>query len=259
MKQVSTFLYSLGEESESVLTSMNATANDRKEYAQVIKKFNAFFKIRKNVIFERARFNCRNHLTGETAEQYIMTLYTLAEPCEYGNLKDEMIRDRLVVGIRDHALSERLQLDADLTLEKAKKSVRQREAVQEQQLVLKGASEPSNVPSSLKVLHSRKGYPPGGQHGSHSSNRCGEGRLRPKLVLPKALRSSVPDAGKDNTHETSAQPRMPHATVASVMATTALCATPRQYQLYQRQLPSTLRFSTPLSPTTKQHGLPRSN
>ena len=196
MKQVSTFLCSLGEESESVLTSMNATADDRKEYTQVIEKFNAFFKTRKNVIFERARFNRRNHLTGETAEQYIMTLYTLAEPCEHGNLKDEMIRDRLVVGIRDHALSVRLQLDADLTLEKAKKSVRQREAVQEQQLVLKGASEPSNVPSSLKVLHSRKGYPPGGQHGSHSSNRCGEGRLRPKTSSAQGPQKQCTRCGK---------------------------------------------------------------
>ena len=35
-------------------------------------------------------------------------------------MKDELIRDRLVVGIRDLALSERLQLEPDLTLDKAK-------------------------------------------------------------------------------------------------------------------------------------------
>ena len=48
-----------------------------------------------------------------------------------------MIRDRLVVGIRDTSLSGRLQIDPELTLEKAKKTVRQKEAVTEQQL-LKG-------------------------------------------------------------------------------------------------------------------------
>ena len=68
-----------------------------------------------------------------------MELYNLAEHCDYGNLKSEMIRDRLVVGIQDDALSQRLQLDPNLTLDKAKKLVRQREAVQEQQQVLKGA------------------------------------------------------------------------------------------------------------------------
>ena len=50
-----------------------------------------------------------------------------------------MIRDRLVVGIRDKAISEILQLEAGLTLERAKVMLRQREAVHEQQQVLKGA------------------------------------------------------------------------------------------------------------------------
>ena len=55
-----------------------------------------------------------------------------------------MIRDRLVVGIRDHRLSERLQLDLELTLEKAKKAIRQSGAVQGQQHKLKGATVESS-------------------------------------------------------------------------------------------------------------------
>lgn len=138
MKQVNTLLYCLGEEADAVLTSMNTTDEERKVYDTVIGKFDGFFKVRQNVIFERARFNQRNQLGGETMEQYIMELYKLAESCNYGEMADEMIRDRLVVGIRDGALSQRLQLDAALTLEKAKTIVRQREAVGEQQQLLKG-------------------------------------------------------------------------------------------------------------------------
>lgn len=91
----------------------------------MISKFDAFFKVRKNVIFKRARFNRRNQLEGELVEQYIMELYRLADNSDYGVMKDEMIRDRLIVGIQDEQLSERLQLDPDLTLEIAKKMVRQ--------------------------------------------------------------------------------------------------------------------------------------
>ena len=47
-----------------------------------------FFKIRKNVIYECARFNCRNQLQGETAKQSIMALYSLADNCEYGTMKE---------------------------------------------------------------------------------------------------------------------------------------------------------------------------
>ena len=72
-------------------------SDDRKGYSKVLKKFDDFFKVRKNVIYERARFNRRKQQAGETSEQYIMTQYELVENCEYGTLKDEMIRDRLVV------------------------------------------------------------------------------------------------------------------------------------------------------------------
>ena len=87
---------------------------------------------------ERAKFNRRNQLEGETADTYITVLYGLVENCNYGNLKEEMLRDRIVVGIRDQKLSETLQLDAGLTLEKAETSVRQREAVREQKRELDG-------------------------------------------------------------------------------------------------------------------------
>ncbi len=66
-------------------------------------------------------------------EQYIKELYKLAESCNYGDMRDEMIRDQLIVRIRDNVLSKRLQFDAALTQDKAKKMVRQQEAVEEQQ------------------------------------------------------------------------------------------------------------------------------
>ena len=136
-KQASALLYCIGEEVESVLASTNATEEDRRDYDRIFRKLDDFFQVRKNVIYVRARFNRRNQHTHETSEQYIMTLYSLAENCEYGPLKEEMIRDRLVVGIRDSALSGRLQMDPELTLGKAKKTIRQREAVHEQQQALK--------------------------------------------------------------------------------------------------------------------------
>ena len=151
-KQVNTLLYCLGEEAEDVLASTNPSREETQAYDAVMLKFDSFFKIRKNVIFERARFNRRKQLGGESAEQYITHLYQLAENCDYGELKSEMIRDRLVVGIKDSALSENLQIDADLTLEKAKKRIRQREAVQEQQQLLKGGTS-----STLEEIRSHRG------------------------------------------------------------------------------------------------------
>ena len=73
-----------------------------------------------------------------------MALYELIQYCDYGGMKDEMIRDRLVVETHDSSLSEKLQLDPALTLEKAKKAIRQSEAVHEQQKMLKVNSKPTS-------------------------------------------------------------------------------------------------------------------
>ena len=111
-------LYCLGQDAEDVLTSTKATADDRKEYKKVIHKLDEFFKVRRNVIFERAGFNRLDQLLGETAEEYITALYCMKDACEHDErFKDEMLRDRLVVGIRNKELLERLHMDIDLKLE----------------------------------------------------------------------------------------------------------------------------------------------
>ena len=140
-----------------MLTSTNASEDDRKDFDSVLGKFDDFFKVRRNIIFERARFNRRSQKERETAEKYIMELYRLSETCEYGDMSDDMIRDRLIVGIRDTSLSQQLQIDPELTLEKAKQRIRQREAVSEQQRELKGATLEA---TDLEALHSRsrKGF-----------------------------------------------------------------------------------------------------
>ena len=56
-----------------------------------------------------------------------------------------MIRDCLIVGIRDTALSERLQLNSELMLEKATKAIQRKEAVHKQQSVLNHGPTPSPV------------------------------------------------------------------------------------------------------------------
>ena len=108
-----------------------------KSYSEVKVKFESHFVKKRNIIYERARFNQRSQGEGEPVDAFITSLYTLAEHCQFGVLHDDLIRDRIVVGLRDLKLSERLQLDHELTLEKAVVSARQSEAVKHQQSSLK--------------------------------------------------------------------------------------------------------------------------
>ena len=121
-------MYCLGEEADDVLTSTNPTEEERKDYAAIMAKLDGYFQVRKNTIYERARFNCRNQLEGESVEQCITAIYGLIGNCKYGPFKEELLRDCVVVGIRDTALSQKLQTGVGLTLERAKTAICNRAA-----------------------------------------------------------------------------------------------------------------------------------
>ena len=114
--QISTLVYSLGDKAEDILTSFNLK-DDELKYDTVKGKFESYFVKRRNTIYEQARFSSRTQGENESVDEFIANLYHLAENCGYGTLHDELVRDRIVVGIKDAKLSEKLQLEADLTLD----------------------------------------------------------------------------------------------------------------------------------------------
>ena len=122
-------------------SSFGLSEENQKKYSVAREKFENHFVKRRNVIFERARFNSRKQLQDETVDSFITDLFCLAEHCAYEQLRDEMIRDRLVVGLRDASLSEKMQLDPELTLDKAMAMTRQSEAVHKQQPVVRGTQQ----------------------------------------------------------------------------------------------------------------------
>ncbi len=135
--QVNALIYTMGEEAEDILTSLHLSVHEASDYETVKNSLNDHFVARRNVIFERAKFNQRQQHVGESVEHFITELHCLAEHCGYGQLHDEMVRDRLVVGLIDKKLSEQLQLDPELTLQKAVARVRQSEQIKKQQEMLK--------------------------------------------------------------------------------------------------------------------------
>ena len=152
-RQVSSLLYCMGEDAEAVLATTRISDKDRADYSKVLEKFDGHFKVRKNLIFERATINQARQLSDETADQFITRLHLLADNCEFENLRDEMIRDQLVIGIHDRRLSKRLQMETGLNLQQAETMVRQRAAVQEQQYALKHPADTKLQMESVRRSH----------------------------------------------------------------------------------------------------------
>ena len=117
-------------------------------------------------------------------------LYSQSEYCEFAALKEELIRDRLVVGIRDPALSDHLQMYPSLTLEKAKTIFSREEAIGEHRDILQTAPKVSDLDSvrSIPRLPNRKNRQP--RHTNHrdlqQSAKCGRD-LHPRRDCPANL------------------------------------------------------------------------
>ena len=164
----------MGEKADDILQTFNLTEEDAKKYKTVKDKFEAHFVKTRNTIYERAKFNSRKQGENETAHDFIVAVHCLAEHCAFGELRDELIRDRIVVGIRDAKLSQKLQLNAKLTLEKSEVEVRQSESVKEQQ----GTIRTSQDTEDIRAI---KGHNRGGQLQRHLR---GQYKKSPKRFNP---------------------------------------------------------------------------
>ena len=171
-KQISTLIYCMGDDADDILRSFRLSQEDSKKYETVRNKFETHFVKRRNVIFEQAKFNQRKQEVGESTDAFVMDLYSLAEHCDYRDLREELIRDRIVVGILDRVLSEKLQMDTTLTLEKAVSLVQQSESVKKQQVLLRGDK---SLPGSVEaVTHSTQSLKCGncGRSPQHDRAHC---------------------------------------------------------------------------------------
>lgn len=61
-----------------------------------------------NIIFECYRFNNRNQERSESMDTSAFILRSLASTCNFGSLKDEIIRDRIDCGVRYSGLGKKL-------------------------------------------------------------------------------------------------------------------------------------------------------
>lgn len=149
-EQVSVFLYSMGECVDDILLTL--TIDEMKAtYNEVERAISSYFNARKNVIVERAKFNKRAQKPGETVDSFIKDLHKLAAECNFGALKEELIRDRIVVGITDDVLSEELQSKPNLTLVQAIQLSRQAEDRKVNQPIIR--SKPSDTHSATECVN----------------------------------------------------------------------------------------------------------
>ena len=114
-----TFLTCMGSDALRVFDGLRfQNAEDKEKIEEVIKAMEEFCVGQTNEIYERYTFNKRDQEPNETIDAYVAVLRTLVKTCKYQALEDEMIRDRIVLGVRDNSTRKKLLQEKKLDLQK---------------------------------------------------------------------------------------------------------------------------------------------
>ncbi|KAK2704438.1 hypothetical protein QYM36_016737 [Artemia franciscana] len=102
----------------------------------------------------------RNQADGETIESYVTQLKVLAKDCEFDTLEDQLVRDRLVFGVKNARIREWLLSEgATLTLARAIECSRAIETVQETQALKLNEQAQIPIKQEVEVVQRQKNSP----------------------------------------------------------------------------------------------------
>lgn len=108
-KKVTLFSYLVGESGRELLDMlMGDAARDTWKLTDIIKKFDGHCNPCVNETVECYRFFTKNQSSSEAIDSYVTELKLLAKTCHFGPLRDSLIRDRIVCGINNASMRERL-------------------------------------------------------------------------------------------------------------------------------------------------------
>ena len=189
--QVSTLIYTLGSEADKIFQTFafdppeDGEDHDdpRDSYETVLEKFDNYFIPRRNIIHERALFHQCIQSPSQTIESYVRMLFEQAEHCSFTN-KEENIRDQLVIGLQDKTISRKLQLEPNLTLDKAITVLQTYETVTNQMLSQKDNTNLVNAVTSHRSRgRMRNRYNSNRSHSHSNTSRGGTQSSQQRRVV----------------------------------------------------------------------------
>ena len=120
-----------------------------KTYAQLVETLTNHFNPAPAITVSRIKFNSRVRQSSENVAMFISELRQLATKCDFGNSLEEMLHDRIVIGVHDPNIQRRLLAEPNVTLKKAT------EIAQALEMVDRGAADLQSAQAVL--VHSIEG------------------------------------------------------------------------------------------------------
>jgi hypothetical protein len=158
--RVAVLLNIIGEEAVELYNTFNLSESDSKDFEIVLSAFEKYTNPKKNIVIERFKFNSRNQDPLETFDNFVTDLRKLIKSCEYEAQQDKVLRDRIVLGICDKGLQERLLRFPDLCLDKTIEYCRAAETGKKQAEAVQSTNKEVHDLKYNKTVSSKKQFMP---------------------------------------------------------------------------------------------------
>ena len=142
---MATFITCIGHEALKIHNGLPfKTEDEKKDITKILELWNEYCSGKTNIIYERYKFNNRAKNSDESIDAYATVLRDFASSCNFGVLKEEMIRDRIVCGITDNSVRRKLLQISDLVYDKCIDVCRAAEATKSQLSAMRANDTPSS-------------------------------------------------------------------------------------------------------------------
>jgi hypothetical protein len=116
--QCSVFLHVAGPEAQEIAQTFVFPEEQKDKIDPLKAKMKEHCDGKRNITLIRYRFNTTNQNEGQSFDNYLIELRHKIEYCEYAGLKDSLLMDRIICGIRDYTVREKLLHTDELNLAK---------------------------------------------------------------------------------------------------------------------------------------------
>ena len=123
--RVASLLNVIGKEGMDMYETFQwGNSSDALKIDKVLEKFEERCVPACNETYERYVFFKREQWSNESLDSYITALMKLSESCGFGALRESLVRDRLILGVKDDRVREKLLGKRDLDLDKAIETIK---------------------------------------------------------------------------------------------------------------------------------------
>lgn len=140
----------IGQEATAIFNTFELSETEKQDLNIIKTKFDERFAPKQNEAYAFWVFQTLHQGEQETFDEFLTKTRTLIKKCEYGNLENRILQDKIIAGIHNDAVREKLLAEPTLGLIKAVLICRNYEVAKKQMQKMKTEERKADVVSKAK-------------------------------------------------------------------------------------------------------------